>query len=147
LPRETYILKKRPDGEHELVPRDQVQAWTESHYPDRSMGMVIKLRAVERGSWVWRNGHLVDRLHAGSVQSKRRSGYIIKDIEPYKNVAIDGKVIGGRRQHRDMLRAHGCVEVGNDPAATKVARPTYWDNNGPAQKQIVERLKHVMGKL
>lgn len=38
---------------------------------------------------------------------------IIPDIEPYRNV-IDGKVIGGRRQHRDFLRAHGCIEVGNE---------------------------------
>ena len=146
MPRETYVLKKRPDGKHDLVLRDQVQAWTEAHYPDRQHGMVIKLRPVERGSWVWRNGRLVDRLHASPVPTKR-SGYIIKDIEPYQNVAIDGKVIGGRRQHRDMLRAHGCVEVGNDAAVTKRAAPTYWNDGGPAQKQIVEKLKHVMGKL
>lgn len=38
---------------------------------------------------------------------------IMKDIEPYKNV-IDGNVIGGRKQHRDFLKARGLVEVGNE---------------------------------
>ena len=38
---------------------------------------------------------------------------IIKDIEPYKNV-VDGKVIGGRKEHRDFLRSRGMVEIGND---------------------------------
>lgn len=44
---------------------------------------------------------------------------VISDIEPYRAVAADkhtGKrpVIGGRRQHREFLRANGYVEVGND---------------------------------
>ena len=38
---------------------------------------------------------------------------IMKDIEPYRNV-VDGKVIGGRREHRDFLRSRNLVEVGND---------------------------------
>lgn len=38
---------------------------------------------------------------------------IMKDIEPYKSV-VDGSVIGGRKQHRDHLRARGLVEVGNE---------------------------------
>lgn len=38
---------------------------------------------------------------------------IVKDIDPYKSV-VDGSVIGGRKQHRDHLRARGLVEVGND---------------------------------
>jgi len=39
--------------------------------------------------------------------------HVIKDIEPYKNM-IDGNVIKSRRHHRDFLRAHGCIEIGND---------------------------------
>ena len=46
-------------------------------------------------------------------KSKGDGVQVIKDIEPYRNV-IDKGVIGGRRQHRDFLRAHGCVEVGNE---------------------------------
>lgn len=38
---------------------------------------------------------------------------IMKDIDPYKSV-VDGSIIGGRKQHRDHLRARGLVEVGNE---------------------------------
>lgn len=38
---------------------------------------------------------------------------VVRDIEPYRSM-IDGSVIDGRKRHRDHLRAHGCVEVGND---------------------------------
>lgn len=49
----------------------------------------------------------------GRGRSAKRANNIIGDIEPYKSV-IDGSVISGRRQHRDHLRAHGCIEVGNE---------------------------------
>jgi hypothetical protein len=44
---------------------------------------------------------------------------IIKDIEPYKAVAVDiatGKAprISSRREHREFLRRNNFVEVGND---------------------------------
>ena len=44
---------------------------------------------------------------------------IIKDLEPYKAVAIDKATgqkptIGGRRQHREFLRNNGYMEIGNE---------------------------------
>lgn len=47
---------------------------------------------------------------------------IMKDIDPYKNV-IDGSVIGGRKQHRDFLKARGLVEVGNEKVEKKSYEP------------------------
>lgn len=38
---------------------------------------------------------------------------ISPDVKPYKSM-ITGETIGGRRQHRDHLRDHGCEEVGNE---------------------------------
>lgn len=38
---------------------------------------------------------------------------VIRDIQPYKSM-IDGSIIDGRKRHRDHLRAHQCVEIGND---------------------------------
>lgn len=52
---------------------------------------------------------------------------ITTDIAPYKSM-ITGERIAGRRQHRDHLRAHGCIEVGNEtpqnrkPEVSKVSR-------------------------
>ena len=38
---------------------------------------------------------------------------VMGDIEPYQSM-IDGSMITSRSQHREHLRRHGCVEVGND---------------------------------
>lgn len=43
----------------------------------------------------------------------RTAFHVIRDIEPYQS-AITGEVIGGRRQHREHLREHDCIEVGNE---------------------------------
>lgn len=49
---------------------------------------------------------------------------IIKDIEPYRAVGVPGKpVVTSRRHHRDTLRAHGLVEVGNGKMPER-QRPT-----------------------
>lgn len=60
----------------------------------------------------------------GNLKENISGPQVIKDIEPYQNM-IDGKTITSRRQHRDLLRAHNCVEVGNDtshltPRAQKI---------------------------
>jgi hypothetical protein len=55
-------------------------------------------------------------------ESNRRSAHVMGDIEPYKNV-VDGKVIGGRKQHRDFLKARGLVEVGNEKIEKKYEAP------------------------
>lgn len=46
---------------------------------------------------------------------------IIPDIQPYKSM-IDGSMITSRSKHREHLKAHGCVEVGND---SSVLNPKY----------------------
>lgn len=38
---------------------------------------------------------------------------ILGDLQPYKSM-ITGEMINGRRQHREHLRQHGCIEVGNE---------------------------------
>jgi hypothetical protein len=38
---------------------------------------------------------------------------VMSDVSPYRSV-IDGSEIGGRRQHREHLKAHGCIEIGNE---------------------------------
>lgn len=67
---------------------------------------------------------------------------IIKDMEPYQNISVDGKVVGGRRQHRDMLRAHGLIEVG-DQAPTRL--PPEAPNR--VDLGLVQDIKRAMGKL
>ena len=54
------------------------------------------------------------------IQMERRicAPQVIKDIDPYVSM-IDGTVINSRSQHRDHLRANGCIEVGNEKMDSK----------------------------
>ena len=42
------------------------------------------------------------------------SYHIQPGFEPYRAVGIDGRIVSTRKQHRDMLKEFGKVEVGND---------------------------------
>lgn len=44
---------------------------------------------------------------------------VMGDIPPYKSM-VDGSMIGGRKQHREHLKQHGLIEVGNE---TKHLKP------------------------
>lgn len=61
---------------------------------------------------------------------------IVKDIDPYKSV-ITGEVIGGRRQHREHLKSHGCIEVGNERG--KQFQPSYVGGLGQDIKRAMEK--------
>jgi len=43
---------------------------------------------------------------------------VINDIQPYRSMAT-GEMIMSRSQHRDHLKATGCIEVGNEPMKPK----------------------------
>ena len=48
---------------------------------------------------------------------------IMRDIEPYQNM-INGGIITSRSEHRELLKRHNCVEVGNEKMETRVSAPT-----------------------
>jgi hypothetical protein len=54
----------------------------------------------------------------GPQDDKAPGPQVVRDLEPYRSM-IDGRVIDGRKRHRDHLRAHGCIEVGNDTSHLK----------------------------
>ncbi|HEX4571915.1 MAG TPA: hypothetical protein VH184_15890 [Dongiaceae bacterium] len=39
--------------------------------------------------------------------------YVIGDIEPYRNM-LNGQRIQSRRHHRDFIKAHRLIEIGNE---------------------------------
>lgn len=72
------------------------------------------LAEYEDGELVWaRPGAFDDEAEEGPQ--------VVRDIAPYRSM-IDGSVIDGRKRHRDHLRAHGCVEVGNDTSHLRTKR-------------------------
>lgn len=47
---------------------------------------------------------------------------VANDIQPYKSM-IDGRMINSRSEHRSHLKAHGCIEVGNETNNIKPRKP------------------------
>lgn len=69
---------------------------------------------MSRQLYVWYRGDWreIDR-HA--PRAAPTAPLIVRDIEPYKSMAT-GERIRSRRHHRDHLKAHRLVEVGNEYA-------------------------------
>lgn len=60
---------------------------------------------------------------------------IMPDIKPYQSMAT-GEMIGGRRQHREHLRQHGLIEIGNEPIRPPERRP-----DPTIRRDVIEAVK------
>ena len=58
---------------------------------------------------------------------------VLPDIAPYRS-QIDGSLITNRRQHREHLRRHGCLEVGNEKVTPPAGIP---DVNPAGRKEMI----------
>ena len=61
----------------------------------------------EHGHWIPAEEYYAREAPAGPM--------VMPDIEPYQSM-ITGETITSRSRHRDHLREHGCIEIGNDTA-------------------------------
>lgn len=138
MAREAYVIKTRPDGTVDLVPKDELAAWMAKYVPVSKSALRFS-KKVERGSWVWRNGKVIPKHDAGVIRAAGLQ--VIKDIEPYRAIGIDNSVVGGRRQHRELLRQHGCIEVGTEKPKLRQPPPDKVDMS------LVRDIKRAMGKL
>lgn len=73
---------------------------------------------MTRKSYVQVDGKLYEK----GTEPQQQTHYIIGDLAPYQS-QITGEVIDGRRSHREHLRSHGMVEVGNEVGALMKMRP------------------------
>ena len=48
--------------------------------------------------------------------------YVMGDLQPYRSMAT-GQMVEGRRQHREMLKATGCIEIGNEKVSSRPMTP------------------------
>lgn len=48
--------------------------------------------------------------------------HVMPDIKPYRSM-IDGREVTSRSRHREHLRAHDCVEIGNDSSLYRKPKP------------------------
>ena len=76
------------------------------------------------------DGHLVAKFENGDCVFIDQTYYapvneapqVMPDIQPYKSM-IDGSEITSRSRHKEHLKAHGCVEVGNDSSLWRPRQP------------------------
>lgn len=75
------------------------------------------------------------------VEEKRSMGTLIMpDIEPYQSM-VDGSLITSRSRHREHLKQHGCVELGNE-------KPVYQgipDTDAKQRKELIVAQIQEMG--
>lgn len=71
-----------------------------------------------------------------------RSALVMPDIQPYKSM-IDGSEITSRSRHREHLRAHGCIEIGNE---TKYLQPKPMQSPPGLKDTIIRATNEVMSK-
>lgn len=108
---------------------------------------IFDLQPVERGSWVFRDGQLIPKSYAmldDVVQKNRKRGdhpapMIMSDIEEYRNM-VDGKTISSRSEHREFLKRHNLIELGNE-------RPVGAPPKGPAKDEIAQEIKDTIEQL
>ena len=84
-----------------------------------------------RKRYVQINGQLYERGHEPLPDAT----LIIEDIKPYKS-QITGEMINSRSQHREHLRAHGCVEIGDQAKHMMNWKPNY-DANPEGRRELI----------
>lgn len=56
-------------------------------------------------------------------KDERRLHNVMSDIEPFRNVAVDGQYITSRSQRREMMRRYGLIETGNENPKKNPPKP------------------------
>jgi hypothetical protein len=88
-------------------------------------------------TYIYVNEELVEK---GSKEHQESLGpMVMPDISPYKSM-IDGSMITSRSVHRDHLREHGCIEVGNEKMETKLPPPI--DTRREVMRQQLANMTH-----
>lgn len=64
---------------------------------------------MSRRSYIQINGVLYEK----GTEPTSDAPMVMGDIQPYRSM-ITGEMITSRSQHREHLKQHGCVEIGND---------------------------------
>jgi len=67
---------------------------------------------------------------------------IMGDIKPYRSMA-DGSLITSRSRHREHLRAHNCIEIGNE---TKYLQPKPLTSPPGLKDSIRQATEQVLSK-
>lgn len=90
-------------------------------------------------SWVYIDGVAYEKGDHG-VQARTQ---IVPDFDkPYKSM-VTGEMITSRSKHREHLRRHGMMEVGNDPVLRKVYKGIP-DTNPEGRRELLRAQVNAM---
>lgn len=98
---------------------------------------------AKTGTWVYRNGRLVEKHRAAPLIVRDEAPMVISDLAPYRASAADkatGKrpVIGGRRQHREFLQNNGYRELGTEVPAQRREESSRGDRVNDIRRAMVD---------
>lgn len=97
---------------------------------------------MARTTYVLRGGELVEKYAAHPLQGGS-APHVISDTMPGIRSHADGKFYDSKSQYRQSLKAHGCIEVGNERAPFE-RRPEF--NPGRAAPDIKAAIEQLRSK-
>lgn len=93
-----------------------------------------------RRRFIQRNGELIEV--GQDYVPEPRGPFVMPDIQPYTSMA-DGSLITSRSKHREHLRIHNCVEIGNE---TKYLQPKPFTSPPGLKEEILRATEQVLSK-
>lgn len=78
--------------------------------------------AAGRRKYIWRNGAWAE-LDLNAPLPPRKTPYFMRDLADYQSM-VTGEMITSRSRHREHLREHGCIEVGNEMQMLRPEAPS-----------------------
>mgnify|MGYP001564967467 CR=1 FL=1 len=93
-----------------------------------------------RRSYIQIDGVLYEK--GTEPQRESQGPMVMGDIKPYRSM-IDGSEITSRSKHREHLRAHGCIEIGNE---TKYLQPKPLQSPPGLKETIIRATEQVLSK-
>ena len=94
-----------------------------------------------RKRYVQINGELVEVSKDWRPEPKA-DFHVMPDIQPYQSM-VDGTMITSRSQHREHLRMHNCVEIGNE---TKYLQPKPFTSPPGLKEALIQATDQVLSR-
>lgn len=95
-------------------------------------------------TFVLRNGKFIDRERASPLIERFGEGpMVISDSMPDLRHMADGRYYSSKAKFREITKAHGCTEVGNDSSLFTPRKPKLLDRDKRRRdvKQAIDQLK------
>jgi hypothetical protein len=94
-----------------------------------------------RRRYIQIKGELVE-VTPDYVPEPRADIHIMPDIKPYRSMA-DGSMITSRSKHREHLKVHNCIEIGNE---TKHLQPKPITSPPGLKDAIIQATEQVLSR-